>query len=416
MAQEETQAEVDRLFRHTYGLLVSSLTRLLGVQHIEIIEDIVQESLLKALQVWPYHAPIQDPVAWLLTVAKNKALDWIRGQERATRFATEFDPLLHSGWTRHNTFDNEIRLDGLQDDALRMMMACCHPSIALNDQLAAALKWLCGFTAAEIGEALLCQTSTIQKRIQRVRNHLETNNIRLEIPEGKELKSRLRTVLRVLYLMFNKGYYCAKSPQPIQRDVCLEAMRLTENLRRHALLGTPETSALLALFCLLLARFPARQNGEGQLVLMEDQDRTLWDPILIERGRNLLQCSAKGPNLSRYHVEAGIALLHAEAPSHAATDWLQITQLYAVLSELAPSETVQLNYAIAQTMAGQPEAALTRLNNLQLTIGQHWLLAAKAFVCERLNQPDQAQAFWRMAEHAADSDQQTHFYRQKQTE
>jgi RNA polymerase sigma-70 factor (ECF subfamily) len=354
-------ALVEHLFRHESGRMVSVLTRLFGAHNLGLAEDVVQEVLVVALRRWPFDGIPRNPAGWLYQAARNRALDALRREQVARRLAPEIEDGL--GAAGAAPLVERLFLDGeIEDDTLRMMFTCCHPALPLESQLALTLKILCGFSAAEIGRALLAQEAAIQKRLARARQKIREDGIPFEVPRGTQLEPRLRAVLSVLYLTFNEGYNASFVEQPIRRDVCLEAMRLGHVLTEHPAGRRPGAFALMALMCFHAARFDARVDGDGHLVTLAHQDRGRWNAALIAEGFRHLGRSAEGIELSEVHIEAGIAALHCQAPTWAAK----------------PSPVVALNRAIALAELRGPRAGLAALRAIPDAgiLGRYHLLPA----------------------------------------
>ncbi len=357
---QETERLLDRLFRQEAGKLHAMLTRVFGVHNLELVEDVVQDTLLKALQQWPYHGIPKNPAAWLYQVAKNRALDVLRRERHTTRFAEDIAPLLASEYSVVATVEDCFLETEIPDDQLRMIFTCCHPSLPSEAQIALTLKTLCGFGTAEIAKAFLTNEETIQKRIYRARQSLA--QIKFEIPSGTELEQRLDNVLAALYLLFNEGYLASHADTLVREDLAREAMRLTALVCEHPQTRCPRVLALMALLCFHAARFPSRTDDRGHLRLLADQDRSRWDRSLIERGNEYMDQSAYGDELSVYHLEAAIAYWHTTAESYASTRWDEILRLYDTLYRLNPSPLVALNRAIAVEQLHGAEAALRELD------------------------------------------------------
>lgn len=350
---------VGHLFRHESGRLAAVLTKLLGPGQIDEVEDIVQDTLLKALEVWKYKGTPANPTAWLFTVARRKAIDRLRTASAHSRLTNPFTQDTIS-W---NTSEDEI-----QDAVLRFMFAACHPTIAPESQIAFTLKTLGGLSVQEIASAFMTTPETIAKRIYRAKEKLREDKIVLEGPTADELPRRLDQVMNVLYLVFNEGYYSSNPSLFIREDLCAEAMRLTNLLLRHPSTEVPAVKALLALMCFQAARFPARADDHNQLVLLEQQDRSKWNQELIQRGLALLGAASTGDWLTEYHVEAAIASVHAVAPCFDETNWSALEQLYETLNTLKPSPSAALNRAIAIGFAQNANAgleALQAISNLE---------------------------------------------------
>lgn len=330
-------------FRRELGRLVSVLSRRFGVARLALCEDAAQTALLRATQAWASALP-DDPGAWLYRVAHNYVLDELRRAKRDERYLAE----VQTEYAEH----------AIQDDVLRLLFVCADPAIALESQLVLALKTLCGFSTGEIALRLFQTEDAVHKRLQRARATLQGNaEVRGLDPE------RLHAVLQMLYLLFNEGYSSAQPDRVIRRELCQEAMRLAYLLRDDPTGDAPELDALLALMHFHAARFDARVNPAGALVLLEEQDRSQWDYEGIQCGVQHLARSARGATLSRYHAQAGIAAAYCLAPSYAETDWEEVVRLYDVLEHVDPSPLNVLNRAIALAEWQGPETGLAALES-----------------------------------------------------
>ena len=342
--------------------MASVLTRLLGFSNLSTAEDIVQDTLLKAMTSWRFHGIPQNPSAWLYAAAKNKAIDVIRSGKYILRQQAELSNLLQSEWTLSSTVNQLFIGDEIEDSQLRMIFACCHPVIPYESQIALTLKTLCGLSAAEIANAFLTGEETISKRLYRAKEKIRAEKIELEMPPSANLSHRLDAVLHVLYLLFNEGYNSSHPNQLIREDLCGEALRLGLLLDKKPQTNGPRTKALLSLMCLQASRFNARIGDNGHIILLPKQDRQLWNSELIRKGRYYLELSAEGKEVSEYHLEAAIAYCHAEAATFADTDWKRILELYKILSTLNPGPVIEMNKAIA---FGYAESAARGLQELQ---------------------------------------------------
>ena len=355
----------EHLFRHEAGKLVAVLTGIFGIERLQLAEDVVQDVMMRALQTWPYYGVPKNPAAWLTQAAKNLALDTIRREKNFTEKQPQIISFMEQ-WPTSGVGGNAPLLDTeIQDDRLRMMFVCCHPLITPEDQIALALKTLCGFSPAEIAKAFLTTDAGIAKRLTRAKQKIRDAQIRFEIPEGEELARRLDAVLQSLYLLFNEGYKASSGPRLIREDLCHEAIRLTTLLAKHPAGNQPKTHALLALMLLNAARLPSRTDSEGNLLRLQDQDRSRWDPAMIARGMFHIAQSAAGPTLSEYHLQAGIAAVHCAAPDYASTNWAQILELYDRLTEFDDSPVVALNRAVAVAEVSGPQAGLDAVNAIK---------------------------------------------------
>lgn len=348
----------EHFFRHEYGRLVASLTRVFGVHNLDLVEDVVQDAFVRALETWKLRGVPQNPSGWLMATAKNRALDALRRQRTARKFAPELGRQLDSEAALAVAVEELLQPGEIKDDLLRMMFSCCHPTVAENAQIALILQILCGFSVAEVASAFVCNPGAMEKRIQRAKQALAGSKTLFDTRTPREFATRLPTVRRALYLLFNEGYHGASPVAAVKSELCREAIRLVSLLLEHPQGATPATYALAALMCLDAARLPARLDGSGELVALAYQDRARWDGALIGKGLRFLQSSATGDELSEYHLEAGIALEHARAGRAEETDWHAIVRLYDALHSQRPSPVVELNRAIAIGERDGPDRGL----------------------------------------------------------
>lgn len=349
------------LFRRESGRMVAALTRLFGVHNLALAEDVVQDAFCRALEVWEAQGVPDNPAGWLMTTARHRALDVVRRERTARRFAPELGRLLDTEWTTAPLVAEAFADHAIKDEQLRMMFSCCDPRLSEETQVALILNILCGLRAIEIASAFLKSHAAMEKRISRGKEVLAGAE-RLFDLGAAEFATRIVAVRRALYLLFNEGYQGASAAAAVRVELCREAMRLTELLREHPPAATPETHALVALMCLHAARLPARLDAAGDLTPLADQDRSRWDARLTAEGLTLLERSATGLDASAYHVEAAIAAAHAAAPLLEQTDWEMIVSLYDRLMALAPTPVVALNRAIA---IGQRDGAERGLEALR---------------------------------------------------
>ena len=342
--------------------MVAALTRVLGVQNLALAEDVVQEAFCRALEVWPYRGVPENPPAWLMLTAKNCALDVLRRERSARKFAPELERYLQSEWTLAPAVEELLGPDAIRDDLLRMMFTCCQPELSAESQIALILHILCGFGTDEVAAALVGSYSAVEKRITRGKRALAASDKLFDLTSPAEFAARLPTVQRALYLLFSEGYHGASRQSVVRSELCREAMRLTAVLLRHPLGATPASHALAALMCLNAARLPARLDASGELHRLSDQDRSLWDQGLVAEGLRLLAASATGSELSEYHLEAAIAAFHSTAGAASETDWASIASLYDVLMSLQPTPIVALNRAIAIAQVEGPARGLAEVN------------------------------------------------------
>jgi RNA polymerase sigma factor (sigma-70 family) len=355
---------VDHLFRRESGRMIAALTRVFGVHNLPLAEDVVQDALCRALEVWKLRGMPDNPAAWLMTTAKNRAIDVVRRERRARAFAPDLERLLESEWTFAPTIEDAFGPPAIRDDELRMMFSCVDPELAEESQVALILHILCGFSTAEIANAFLSSAAAIEKRITRGKRVLAGTQRLFELSASENFPARLSAIQRALYLLFNEGYHGSCAEKLVRVELCREAMRLAVLLSDHPLAAIPATRALLALMCLHAARLPTRVDASGSLSLLAEQDRTQWDTGLIAQGKRLLELSAAGEELSEYHVEAAIAWCHVSAPSARDTDWGQIVSLYDTLMTLRPSPVIALSRAIAVAQHEGPERGLAALRSI----------------------------------------------------
>jgi len=342
---DNIQQLTDHLFRHQAGKMVAVLTRIFGLQNIELAEDVVQDAFAKALKEWTYAIP-ENPAGWLMTVAKNKAIDTVRRQRYQKEFAADVAPLLKSEYTVQPVIDKLFMETEIQDSQLRMIFACCHPALNEMEQIALTLKTCSGFSIDEIARALLSNNEAIKKRLQRARQFIADEKLQFDIPLGDDLKTRLDTVLNVLYLLFNEGYNSGSKETLIRKELCEEAIRLSVLVTENKFTSYPKSFSLVALMSLLASRFDARLDENGEIILLQDQNRSKWNYDLINTGLNYLNKSAEGDEICEYHIEAAIVAQHSMADNFEETDWNQILELYNVLVQINPSPVVSLNRAI----------------------------------------------------------------------
>ncbi len=364
MPESNVNQLVGHLFRHEAGKMAAVLTRLVGFGAMDTAQDLVQDTLLKAMSAWKINGVPENPTAWLYTVAKRKAVDYLRQQQVHTRHQSEINRAALSEWTLTPTVNTLFLDNEIEDSQLRMMFACCHPSIPYEAQLALTLKTLGGLSAAEIANCFFTNEETITKRIYRAREKIKEENISLEAPVPTHIPGRLDAVLHTLYLLFNEGYNSSHPIQLIRHDLCEEAIRLCLLLTKNELTDLPKTSALLALMCFQASRADTRQDPSGNIILLKDQNRALWHHALIEKGKYFLEKAGEGEEVSEYHLEAAIAGCHAQAPSLKETDWPIIEKIYSLLLRIKPGPIVALNHAIALSYAKSPEAGLHALNKI----------------------------------------------------
>jgi RNA polymerase sigma factor (sigma-70 family) len=353
----KTPGLVEHFFRHDYGRLVATLTRKVGVQHLELVEDAVQSALLAALSAWTETAVPEDPRAWVYRVAYNRLIQDLRQESGRSR-------ILERLAADADETDVAVSEREVHDDMLRMLFVCCDEAIPFESRLVLALKTLCGFSTGEIALRLFTSEANVHKRLGRARDRLRDTLPDVETPPLEQLPSRLSGVYGVLYLLFNEGYLSAHNEHAIRRELCDEAIRLTTLLAGHPVGAVPETFALLALMHLHVARLGSRVDAMGGLLLLEEQDRSTWDRERMRVGAEWLARSASGDAFTRFHAEAAIAAEHCFAPSFDTTRWKKIAELYQMLEGIAPSPLHTLNRAVAVAEWQGPEAGLAVLDGL----------------------------------------------------
>jgi len=355
----------DHLFRHEAGRMVAALTRIFGIHNLALAEDVVQDAFCRALEVWKFRGIPENPAAWLMATAKNRALDALRRERTARTLEPELSRLLQSEWTLAPAVEELFTANAIKDDQLRMMFSCSAPRLPEEAQVALILHILCGFSVDEIASAFVSTHAAMEKRITRAKKVLAASKILFDIAAPEDFLVRLPAVQRALYLLFNEGYHGASPESTVRADLCHEAMRLAAILREHPLGARPTTYALSALMCLGAARLPARVNASGELNALFDQDRSLWDQGLIAEGERLLDLSATGSELTVYHVEAAISWVHASARRTEDTDWCAIVRLYDSLMKIRPSPIVALNRAVAVAQSEGPDRGLDEIRAIE---------------------------------------------------
>ena len=368
-AESDVRDNVDHLFRHKAGQMVSVLARRFGVEHIDLIEDAVQDAMIAAMRKWPVTGVPENPSAWLTQMAKNRVIDRLRHYGKWSGGSTDDEGFIEPAAP---TLDRDgPQFEGeLTEDQLRMIFACCSPEIPSDSQVALTLKVVSGFGVREISRAYLAKDEATAKMLTRAKRKLRTTS--LEIPVGSELRGRLDAVLRVLYLMFNEGYAASEGDVLIRRDLCFEAMRLTEMVASHESTSLPKVHAIAALFYFQAARLATRTDVQGDLLLLSEQDRSKWDKRMISRGLDHFRRAAAGDEFTDYHLEAEIASIHAMAPDFDSTDWGRIIRCYDELQSRNFSPVVELNRIVAVGHVHGPEKALSELRDL----GGHYMMTS----------------------------------------
>lgn len=365
-SESSIKEEINNLFRHEYGKLVSVLTKTFGASNIQLAEDVVQEALLEALNQWSFKGIPENPSGWIYSVAKFKAINIIRKEQTKRKYSSEVAQLLQSEWTAKPAVDHIFSDKEIEDDLLRMMFTCCHPSISVDSQIALTLKTICGFGVQEIATAFLTSEENISKRLVRARKTIREADIPFEVPTGNTLIKRLGNVLETIYLLFNEGYTSSSGDDLIRLELCTEAIRLTEIIAtNHIISKNPNVFALLSLMLLNTSRFKTRLNSSDLLIDLEHQDRSKWDTKMITKGLNYLDFATQTKELSKYHILATISAHHCTAPDFESTDWENILFLYTSLEKFSSSPIVKLNKAVVISKIYGPQKALNEINKVK---------------------------------------------------
>jgi RNA polymerase sigma factor (sigma-70 family) len=358
------------LFRTEYRKIVSVLSKRFGFNQIEIAEDIASDTFLTATQVWGLNGLPPNPTAWLYAVAKNKARNHL---ERNTLFESKISPELEKVYSNINEFEIDLSPENINDSQLSMMFAICHSSISVEAQIGLSLRILCGFGIEEIADAFWTNKETINKRLFRAKERLRDEKVEIELPENLEIQNRLGSVLKTIYLLFNEGYYSISQNKTLRKDLCLEAIRLCSMLVENRDTDKPEVNALLSLMCFHISRFDARRKKNGDWILYEDQDTSLWDSDWVGKGGYFLNRSATGKQISKYHLEAGIAYWHNQKQD-TKEKWENILLLYNHLLQIEYSPVIALNRTYALSKANGKLVALTEAKKLNLKGNQFYFI------------------------------------------
>lgn len=391
MTAEQARACVDEVYRTESRRVLATLIRLLG--DFDLAEEALHDAFIAAVEQWQRDGVPDNPRAWLVKAGRFKAIDTIR---RRARFDASLSEIAQR--VDQNADGPDLDSDGVEDDRLRLIFTCCHPAIAPDAQVSLTLREVCGLTTEEIAHAFFTAPPTLAQRIVRAKTKIRDASIPYELPSRDELPDRLDSVLRVIYLVFNEGYSASSGNSLTRHDLSGEAIRLGRLLVE--LLPEPEAQGLLALMLLHESRRSARTDARGNLVLLDDQDRTLWNQQQIAEGLALVQQALSAPVIGPYAVQAAISAVHAQAPEPSATDWSQIVALYEVLLRAEPSPVVELNRAVAVAMRDGPKSGLQIIDEI-LNRGDlseyHLAHSARADLCRRLGRKAEARAAYQKA-------------------
>ncbi len=383
---------------------------------MQLAEDVVQDTLLKAFSNWKINGLPNNPSAWIFTVAKNKAVDVLRQQKRQLKYTENITALLQSEYTLIPTVHEYINTNTIDDDQLRMMFVCCHPCISSEAQVSLILKTLCGFSVHEIAKAFVTSYDAIEKRLYRARQSFRDNNVQFELPVALELDSRLDNVLVSIYLLFNEGYNATQHENLIRNDLINEAIRLCELICRSPNVHNANCHALLALICFTACRNDTRLDNDGNILLLKNQDRKKWNKQLIEKGMYHLDAATESNTISKYHLEAGIAYEHICATTYEKTNWHNILTCYNLLQQYYPSPIVELNMAIVIAEIYGASAGIMAIENIQHlnALKKYYLLPASlGELYLQLNEPEKASHYFAEAILLTQSTQEKKLLQQK---
>jgi len=402
----DTGVLLDHLFRRQAGRIVAHLARLLGPAHLDLAEESVQDAMLRALQTWPYQGVPENPAAWLFRVAHNSAIDAVRRNRRSEPQSEELLARLSSTAAPGDPqFEEQLR-----DDELRMIFMCCHPDLTRESSVALSLKTVGGLSVREIARAFLMDEQAVAQRLVRAKRQIRDRHLTLDLPHGRDLTVRLDSVLEAIYLIFNEGYVAFEGEDLIRQDLCFEALRLGSLLASSSM-AEPRAHALVALMAFEAARLPARTDEAGDLILLEDQDRSRWDQQLIALGFRAFHNSMQGETASEYHVQAAIAATHLRVK-----EWPVILELYDQLMAMTDPPVVALNRAVALAKVDGPAVALEAIEPLMdhPKLRDYYLaLAVRGHLLLELGRSAEAAACFRRALECRCSEPERRFLRRK---
>jgi RNA polymerase sigma-70 factor (ECF subfamily) len=397
-AAAAARAQVEAVYRAESRRVFATLIRVLGGD-FDLAEEALAEAFASALQQWPTAGVPDNPRAWLVAAGRFKAIDTMRRRARFDASMGELAERLNENADARDPARSAEAAEGIEDDRLRLIFTCCHPALPAEARVALTLREVCGLTTEEIGRAFLSAAATIAQRIVRAKSKIKTAKIPYQVPSRADLPERIDTALQVIYLVFNEGYAASSGESVTRADLSGEAIRLGR-LLMELLPAEPEVAGLVALMLIQESRRAARANDDGEIILLEHQDRALWNREQIAQGLQLVQQALSSRRFGPYTIQAAIAAVHAQAPTAAETDWNQIVALYGVLLQIEPSPIIELNRAVAVAMRDGPEAGLKLIDAI-LSRGEladyHLAHSARAELCRRLGRTADARAAYQRA-------------------
>ena len=380
----QTSQLVDHFFRTEYGKAVSHLTSKFGASNLELAEDSVQEALIKAMQTWPYSQIPENPTGWIFRVARNKMIDQLRRNQKTNNQEVP---------ERAEEMSDDLSLESINDDMVRMMFACCHPSLSQEYQIILTLKILGGLSIREISSSLLKKEETVAKAYTRAKKKFKKDEIKLILPPAHEIEKRLDMVLKIIYLLFNEGYKSAEGENLIRQELCEDAIRLNRVLLESEICNTPAANALIALMHFHSSRFASRTDEAGNVITLEDQDRSKWDQELIQQGLVYLNYASEEGAINEYLIQAAISATHCRAETFEDTDWDNILSLYDLQLQVTPSPIVELNRVVALEKVHGSLLGVKEIERLEATefFDEYYLFyAIKSEMLRKLGNLDEA--------------------------